>query len=91
MASVSKRLGVSTNTVSRDFNLVQYTCNQLPTVLSIDKFKGNSSHTKYHCALVNPVTHQVLDIIKERHLPSLFSYFKLFERRHVTHIVCDMY
>lgn len=91
MKSVAKRLGLSSNTIARVFDHINYSCTSLPEVLSIDEFKGNSDKTKYHCSIVDPVTHQLLDVIKNRQLHHLYTHFKPYKRDHVKYFVCDMY
>ena len=39
---IAKKHNISTTTALRYFNLVNYTCKELPEVLSIDEFKANA-------------------------------------------------
>ncbi|SHH25084.1 Transposase [Caloranaerobacter azorensis DSM 13643] len=92
MKSVAKRLNVSTNTVQRVFDYVSYSLNNLPEAISIDEFKGNSDGVKYHCSIVDPINHKVLDIVKDRKFSCLSAYFKAFNNRDkVKYFICDMY
>lgn len=90
MKSVANRLNVSTHTVQRVFDYVSYSLNNLPEAISIDEFKGNSDGIKYHCSIVDPVNHKVLDIVKDRKFSYLLTYFKAF-RNKVKYFICDMY
>ena len=66
----------------------------LPTILSIDEFKGNSGGEKFHCILTNPSKKKVLDILPSRTLRDLTEYFTAFElkeREQVQYFVMDMY
>lgn len=92
MKSVANRLNVSTHTVQRVFDYVSYSLNSLPEAISIDEFKGNSDGIKYHCSIVDPVNHKVLDIVKDRKFSYLSTYFKVFNNRDkVKYFICDMY
>ena len=64
--SVAKRFGVSTNTVARVCDMLNYTLYKLPEAISIDEFKGNSGGNKYQCILTNPINHKVLDVLVTR-------------------------
>jgi len=90
---------VSHSTVNRIINdLVEQketNYNVLPAVLCFDEFKS----TKHASAAMSFIyldheKKQILDIIEDRRLDSLISYFRRFTRkarRSVTHIVIDMY
>jgi transposase len=89
--SVAKRINLSVSTVIRIFNLVSYAPLELPHVLSIDEFKGNTNMEKYQCILTDPVNHRIIDILPSREKHRLIRYFKPFSRNHVTHFVSDMW
>ncbi|WP_243120233.1 ISL3 family transposase [Caloramator sp. E03] len=92
MKHVSLKANVSTHTVKRIFDTVSYTAYSLPEVISIDEFKGNSGGSKYHCILVDPVNHKVIDIIKDRRFHILSDYFRNFKNRDkVKYVVIDMW
>ena len=63
--------------------------------ICIDEFSNTrKSHDKYACILVDFTTHKIIDIIKNRTLPYLRSYFTkqpLSLRDKVKYIVTDMY
>ena len=89
--SVAKRFGVSTNTVARVCDLLNYNLYKLPETISIDEFKGNSGGNKYQCILTNPTNHKVLDILATREKDYLHNYFSNYERKHVKYFIMDMW
>ena len=89
--SVAKRFGVSTNTVARVCDLLNYNLYKLPETISIDEFKGNSGGNKYQCILTNPTNHKVLDILVTREKDYLHNYFSNYERKHVKYFIMDMW
>lgn len=92
--SVSKRCNVSTNTVSRILDTINYTCPTLKEAISIDEFRGNTNAGKFQCILVNPIKSQVLDILPNRSQSCLTEYFKNIsksERYRIKYFVCDMW
>ncbi|WDC85742.1 ISL3 family transposase [Caloramator sp. mosi_1] len=93
MTSVARKTNLSIDTIKRIFDNVSYSSpTNLPKIISIDEFKGNSSGSKYHCAIVDPVNHKILDIIKDRKEHILIDYFrKIKNRNSVTHFICDMW
>ena len=92
--SVSKEVNLSITTIIRIFDKVSYPKAKLPSVLSIDEFKGNTWGEKYQCILTDPVNKRVLDILPERYDCYLSNYFKQFpksERDNVEYFVSDMW
>ena len=55
-SSIAREVNLSVSTVIRIFDFVQYAPCGLPSVLSIDEFKGNTDSEKYQCILTDPVT-----------------------------------
>lgn len=93
-SSVAREVSLSVSTVIRRFDLVNYGSFQLPDVLSIDEFKGNTSGEKYQCILTDPVNRRVLDILPKRYEHYLTDYFRKFpkeERKQVKFFVSDMW
>ena len=90
--SVARETGLSTSTVIRIFDHVNYpalkTC---PTVLSIDEFKGNTGGEKFNVILCDPQTKRVLDILPESKESYLIKYFKQTDRSRVEYFVSDMW
>lgn len=92
MKSVANTFNVSVNTVSRVFDLVSYGLYKLPSVLSIDEFKGNAGNQKYQLILANPHNKKVLDILPIREKTHIIDYFKQFkDRNQVKYLVMDMW
>ncbi len=64
----------------------------LPEVLSIDEFKGNSGEKKYQCILTDPKNKKVLDILHGREKHIMSDYFRKFNYRDkVKYFVMDMW
>lgn len=92
MKSVAEITNVSTNTVSRVFDIVNYKLYKLPEIISIDEFKGNSGNEKYQVIITNPKNKKVLDILPNRKKTQLIDYFKQFSnRKSVKLVVMDMW
>jgi len=93
--SVAKAVNLSVTTVIRRFDLISYPKpSELPKVLSIDEFKGNTWGEKYQCILTNPETGMVLDILPERYKHCLTKYFNSYasnERESVKYFISDMW
>ena len=80
-SSVAREVYLSVTTVIRIFDLVSYPkITKLPTVLSIDEFKGNTWGEKYQCILTDPLTGKVLDILPKRYGHYLTEYFRQFSK-----------
>lgn len=91
-SSVATDYDVSANTVIRYFKQIQYPKpSQLPEVIGIDEFKGNSSGEKYHGILTDIKERRVIDILKTRKVVELYDYFKKYDRKGVKYFVSDMY
>ena len=92
--SVAREVNLSVTTVIRIFDIVSYPKAKLPSVLSIDEFKGNTRGEKYQCILTDPVNKTVLDILPKRYDSYLTHYFSQFpksERDKVRYFVSDMW
>ena len=84
--------GVSPNTVIRHFKQIQYAKpTQLPEVIGIDEFRGNSSGEKFHVILTDIKEKRVIDIMRTRKEMNLCDYFKKYDRKNVKYFVSDMY
>lgn len=93
LSSIAKDLGLSSSCLTSYLKLAPKKCPNLPRVLSMDEFKGNAGGDKYQCILVDPIHHQVLDILPSRRKKALMDYFSSFpkeERRRVKYVVMDM-
>ena len=92
--SVAREVNLSVSTIIRIFDLVSYPKAELPKVLSIDEFKGNTWGEKYQCILTDPENKIVLDILPERYKPYLTTYLCKYpkeEREKVKYFVSDMW
>lgn len=93
-SDVAREVDLSVTTVIRRFDLVSYSHKELPQVLSIDEFKGNTNEEKYQCILTDPVNKTVIDILPKRYenyLTGYFNSFKKDERNKVEVFVSDMW
>ena len=90
---IARENGVSVSTAIRYFKLVQYGSYKLPSVLSLDEFKGNADGEKFQTIITDAEHHTVLDIFKNRKSSDLIQYFLQFprqERLNVKCVVMDM-
>jgi len=65
----------------------------LPTVLSIDEFRGNADGQKYRVILTAPDSHNVIDVLTKKDTNALYRYFASYTRKArqtVRFIVMDM-
>lgn len=82
---------VSGITAMRYFRCVNFKPKELPEVVSLDEFKGNSGGQKYNSIVADPQNHKVIDILPNRYENDLIRYFSQFEsRKNVKYFVCDM-
>ena len=89
---VAKRTQLSVTTVIRIFDKIGISDYEMPEVLSIDEFKGNTGGEKYNCILTDPQTKRVLDILPERKYAYLSEYFrKRKDRNNVNVFISDMW
>ena len=93
--SIAKDVNLSVSTVIRFFDMLAYDApKELPQVLSIDEFKGNTGKEKYQVIITNPADGTVLDILPDRKQSHLISYIKNWEREErnrVKFFVSDMW
>ena len=89
---IAKLAGVSESTVTRWLHLAEFgSPKKLPEVLSIDEFKGNTNHRKFHGIVTDPVHRKVLDITESNSEASLYAYFRSYSnRKEVRYFVSDM-
>jgi transposase len=88
---IGSRFNVSAVTAMRYFNCFNQRVTELPEVLSLDEFKGNSGGQKYNSIIVDPKNRKVLDILPNRFESELVKYFLRFpSRTKVKYFVCDM-
>lgn len=90
-SEVARNHNVSVTSVLRYFKPVQYSCPELPEVLSIDEFKGDTNGEKYQTILTDAGKKKILDILPNRMEQDLKTYFLGFKNREsVKYFVCDM-
>ncbi|MCI1966487.1 MAG: ISL3 family transposase, partial [Oscillospiraceae bacterium] len=90
--SIAHESNLSVSTVIRIFDCIDYgKPRQLPAVISIDEFKGNTGREKYQCILTDPVHHRILDILPTRYSHQLTGYFSQLDRSQTKHFVSDMW
>ena len=88
---IGSRFNVSAVTAMRYFNCFNQKVKELPEVLSLDEFKGNSGGQKYNSIVVDPTGRKVLDILPNRYENDLIKYFSQFpSKTKVKYFVCDM-
>ena len=85
------RFNVSAVTAMRYFNYFNKKLTELPEIISLDEFKGNSGGQKYNSIIVDPKEKVVLDILPNRFESDLVKYFSQFpSKTGVQYFVCDM-
>lgn len=88
---IAKQYNISVTTALRYFDLVNYSCKELPRVLSIDEFKGNAGGEKYQSIITDAEHHRITDILPNRKKAELIRYFRRFkDRKDVEYVVMDM-
>jgi transposase len=88
---LSREVNLSVSTVIRIFDAVQYPKPDMPKVIGIDEFKGNTGCEKYQCILTDIENHKVIDILPNRFEYSLIDYFKDLKRDDTKYFVSDMW
>ncbi len=94
MKDIAKDANVSVNTVSRLLPALAVSAKQLPEVLCIDEFKGNTGYYKYQVSLMDGKARKPIDIIECRYKSHLFDYFNKFslkQREKVKCVVIDLW
>ena len=89
---IARACGVSESTVGRWLQFVEYgRPPTLPSVVSIDEFKGNTDYGKFQGIITDPVRHRVLDVLPTCYAREFDQYFSAFPSRdQVRYFVCDM-
>ena len=86
-----QKLAHATTSLGRPQRDISIKPTQLPEVLSIDEFKGNSGGEKYNSIIVDAEKHKVVDILPNRFENDLIKYFSQFpSKTGVKYFVCDM-
>ena len=88
---IGSRFNVSAVTAMRYFNCFNKKLTDLPEIISLDEFKGNSGGQKYNSIIVDPKEKKVLDILPNRYENDLIKYFSQFSSKtKVKYFLCDM-
>lgn len=88
---IGAKFNVSGVTAMRYFQYVEHKPKELPEIVSLDEFKGNSGGQKYNSIVADPQNHKVVDILPNRFEGDLVQYFSQFESKtRVKYFVCDM-
>ena len=72
--------------ISKILPYLAVTDRNLPRVLCIDEFNGNSGSEKYQVVLLNGETHEIVDIIECRYKHFLCDYFKQFSKEQLNNV-----
>jgi len=95
LSMVANDTNLSPTTITRIFDNIQYPrASKMPTVLSIDEFKGNTEYGKYQCTLVDVQKRKLIDVLPDRKQDFLIEYFSSIprnERNKVKFFVSDMW
>ena len=78
MNYIAKETNMTLTFISKMLPYLAVTARNLPRVLCIDEFNGNSSSEKYQVVLLNGENHEIVDIIECRYKHFLCHYFKQF-------------
>ena len=90
-SEIGAMYNVSGATAMRYFRCVSHRPKELPQVLSLDEFKGNSGGQKYNCIVADPQNRKIFDILPDRFENNLIKYFLQFpSKTNVKYFVCDM-
>lgn len=89
---IAKEFQISESTVCRWMNLCEYGRPvKLPSVLSIDEFRGNAGGEKFQCILTAPLQKKILDILPDCKESHIYEYLRQFPNRDdVKYFVSDM-
>lgn len=91
VTEIAREHNISPTTARRYFDFVSHARPKLPSVLSIDEFKGNADGEKYQCILADPENRKVLDILPDRLEQTLNQYFlNCSDRSCVKYFVIDL-
>ena len=86
MNYIAKEINMTPAFISKMLPYLAVTDRNLPRVLCIDEFKGNSGSEKYQVVLLNGETHEIVDIIECRYKHFLCDYFKQFSKEQLNNV-----
>ena len=90
-SSVAREVGLSVSNVIRIFDIVGFKKPEVPRVIGIDEFKGDTNGEKYQCILTDIENGIVLDILPMRSEHYLINYFKDANRTTADYFISDMW
>lgn len=92
ISAVARQLGVSASTIFRRMHDLSFSKpTHLPTVLSIDEFKGNAGGQKFQAILTDSAHHKALDILPSRTQVQIAEYLRSFSnRKQVKYFIMDI-
>lgn len=93
--AIAAPLAISTMRIRRVLDSVVPALPNLPEILGVDEFKGNTNRTKYHCILTDLRTSKPIDILPNRTQATLRHHFRKYQNtgqlKKVKFIVIDMW
>lgn len=92
VTSASNITGISASSIFRFLKDISYPKpKDLPIVLSIDEFKGDTNGERFQGILTDPKNHKLVDILPKRTQAVLSEYFSGFKNRNIVkYFVMDM-
>lgn len=92
VSSAAVLSGISVSSIFRRMQDIQYPKpTALPTVLSIDEFKGNAGGQKFQAILTDAKNHKLFDILPSRSQTELMQYLQAFpNKKDVKYFITDM-
>ena len=91
MKLVARRSNISSYTVARLIDTINYEKPKLDYAVAFDEFKGNAGHEKYQCIITDPEHKTVVDILPNRYKSYLTSYLLKFDTSHPVLFISDMW
>lgn len=92
---ISTLFSISSMRVRRLLDQIKPGLPDLPEILGIDEFKGNTNQTKFHCILTDLQSHKPIDIFPNRTEAALIHHFRKYQYtnqlKRVKIIVIDMW
>ena len=91
---VAKEYGISTTNVIHRFDIISHGKPELPPILAMDEFRGNTGGEKFNCIIADPLKKKVLDILPKRTENAVLDYLLQFpkeERDRVQYFISDMW
>ena len=89
---IAERLNVSQSSITRYLQLVNFgPPEELPEVVSIDEFRGNTEFGRFQAIITDPVRRKVFDVLPNNEEYTIYEYFRQFKNREkVKYFVSDM-